>query len=292
MRNFLCLLTAMLGVSGLWAQGPSQKSAYTMGNFEVTLLSEGQREGQTNILVGASEAMLNQCIPTGKYPSAVNAFLIRTPEGWVLVDTGFGRNVMTEMAALGVEPTDITAVLLTHMHGDHIGGMLREDAKAFPNAKVYMAQEENDYWMAAGSNGAAQQKVLAAYEADLVLFSAQGIEAGEDNPEIIPGIFGILAPGHTPGHSMFLVESMGQKMLIWGDLTHVMAIQMAYPEVAVTYDSHKDIAIASRYEVLAYVSQHKIPVAGMHIPFPGMGTIEALGMGRYAFVPYAPETEI
>ena len=292
MRNFLCLLTAMLGVSGLWAQGPSQKSAYTMGNFEVTLLSEGQREGQTNILVGASEAMLNQCIPTGKYPSAVNAFLIRTPEGWVLVDTGFGRNVMTEMAALGVEPTDITAVLLTHMHGDHIGGMLREDAKAFPNAKVYMAQEENDYWMAAGSNGAAQQKVLAAYEADLVLFSAQGIEAGEDNPEIIPGIFGILAPGHTPGHSMFLVESMGQKMLIWGDLTHVMAIQMAYPEVAVTYDSHKDIAIASRYEVLAYVSQHKIPVAGMHIPFPGMGTIEALGMGRYAFVSYAPETEI
>ena len=281
----LCVCTVMLGVSGLWAQSASEKTSYIMGQYEVILLSEGQREGQTNILVGAQEEMLKQCIPTGKYPSAVNAFLIRTPEGWVLVDTGFGRGVMTEMAALGVAPADIKAVLLTHMHGDHIGGMLREDAKAFPNAKVYMAREEHDYWMASGSSGESQRKVITAYKADLVLFSAKSIEAGKENPEILPGIRGILAPGHTPGHSMFLVESMGQKMLIWGDLTHVMAIQMAYPEVAVTYDSHMDIAIASRYEVLAYVSQHKIAVAGMHIPFPGMGTIEALGMGRYAFLP-------
>ena len=280
----LCVCTVMLGVSVLWAQSAFEKTSYIMGQYEVILLSEGQREGQTNILVGAQEEMVKQCIPTGKYPSAVNAFLIRTPEGWVLVDTGFGRNVMTEMAALGVNPADIKAVLLTHMHGDHIGGMLREDAKAFPNAKVYMAQEENDYWMAAGSNGAAQQKVLAAYEADLVLFSAQGIEAGEDNPEIIPGIYGILAPGHTPGHSMFLVGFQGKKILIWGDLTHVMAIQMAYPEVAVTYDTHPNMAIATRKAVLAYVAQHKIPVAGMHIPFPGMGRVEVQDTG-YAFLP-------
>ena len=290
MRKMLCVCTVMLGVSGLWAQSASEKTSYIMGQYEVVLLSEGQREGQTNILVGAQEEMLKQCIPTGKYPSAVNAFLIRTPEGWVLVDTGFGRNVMTEMAALGVNPEDIKAVLLTHLHGDHIGGMLREGARAFPNAKVYMDREENDYWMAAGSSGESQRKIIAAYQADLVLFSAQTI--GKDNPEILPGIRGILAPGHTPGHSMFLVESKDQKMLIWGDLTHVMAIQMAYPQVAVSYDTHPNIAIATRKEVLEYVSQHKIPVAGMHIPFSGMGTVRALGMGRYAFIPDVPEAEI
>ena len=290
MKKISCLFAAMLGISAVWAQAPFQKTSFMVGQFEVILLSEGQREGQPNILVGAKEEMLKECIPTGTYPSATNAFLIRTPEGWVLVDTGFGRNVMTDMAALGVAPADIKTILLTHMHGDHIGGMLREDARAFPNAKVFMAAEEHAYWMASGNSGAFQRKVIAAYESNLVLFSAQTIE--EDNAEILPGIYGILAPGHTPGHSIFMLESLGNKMLIWGDLTHARAIQMAYPQVAVTYDTHPDIAIATRFEVLAYVAQHKIPVAGMHIPFPGMGTVKALGMGKYVFMADIAETEI
>jgi glyoxylase-like metal-dependent hydrolase (beta-lactamase superfamily II) len=91
--------------------------------------------------------------------------------------------------------------------------------------------------------------------------------------------------GHTPGHTSFLIESKESKLLIWGDLTHAMAIQMPYPQVAVTYDVNPEGAVQSRKAVLTYVSENHIPVAGMHIAYPAIGEIKSISDGGYQFLP-------
>ena len=263
-----------------------------VGAFEVSLLSEGQSDGSGANLIGADEAIMKKYAPGGTYPTAVNAFLVRTPDHFVLVDAGFGRELFTNLKKLGAEPEQISVVLLTHMHGDHIGGLLADDKAAFPKAKVYLARQERDYWASeeimntfpedrrGGFKNA--QKVLAAY-GDAV----QTFDPGElgSSPEILlPGIGAIAAFGHTPGHTLFMVESEGAKLLIWGDLTHAMAVQMPEPGVAMTYDVDPQMAVASRLAVLKYASDEKIPVAGMHVPYAGIGTVASAPTG-YTFTP-------
>jgi len=104
---------------------------------------------------------------------------------------------------------------------------------------------------------------------------------------VLKGVSAIAAYGHTPGHTMFLVESGGKKLLVWGDLTHAMAIQMPRPSVSVTYDSDPVAAAEARKEVLKYVSENKIPVAGMHVAYPGVGGVETdpENPGGYKFIP-------
>ncbi|MCL1822154.1 MAG: MBL fold metallo-hydrolase, partial [Prolixibacteraceae bacterium] len=102
---------------------------------------------------------------------------------------------------------------------------------------------------------------------------------------LLPGICALAAYGHTPGHTMYLVESENEKFLIWGDLIHAMAIQMPYPEVAVTYDIDPVQAVKSRQETLKFIEKNKIPVGGIHIAFPGMGKISQNDKNGYVFTP-------
>jgi glyoxylase-like metal-dependent hydrolase (beta-lactamase superfamily II) len=102
---------------------------------------------------------------------------------------------------------------------------------------------------------------------------------------LLPDIQGIAAYGHTPGHTAFMVGSSGQQMLIWGDLTHATPVQMPYPQLAVTYDVDPNQAVASRMKILEYIAKNNIPIAGMHIAFPGMGHVKANSEGGYAFTP-------
>jgi glyoxylase-like metal-dependent hydrolase (beta-lactamase superfamily II) len=265
---------------------------YRVGAFEVVLLSEGQSQGSGGTLIGADEEMMKKYVPGGTYPTAVNAFLVRTPERVILVDTGFGRELFKNMKSVGVDPESIDAVLLTHMHGDHIGGLLVEDKVAFPKAKLYLARQERDYWASEeimktfpedrrlGFQNS--QKALTAYGDAVQTFDPRGFDAAE---VLLPGIKTIAAFGHTPGHTLFMVESDGARLLIWGDLTHAMAIQMPVPQVAMTYDVNPEEAVASRLAVLKYVSEEKIPVAGMHVPSPGIGEITSGPENGYVFTP-------
>jgi glyoxylase-like metal-dependent hydrolase (beta-lactamase superfamily II) len=183
------------------------------------------------------------------------------------------------------------------MHGDHIGGLLTEGGKiAFPKAKLYLARQERDYWTNAEimktfpedrqSGFKNSQKALAAYGDAVQTFDPQGFDSA---PEfLLPGVRAIAAFGHTPGHTLFMVESEEARLLIWGDLTHAMAIQMPVPRVAMTYDVDPAEAVASRLAVLKYVAEKKISVAGMHVPYPGIGEISAISSGPengYTFIP-------
>lgn len=265
-----------------------------IGNGTISLLSESQQKANPGILIGATEAMLKEYAPDGTVPNAMNAFLLQISGKNILFDTGMGRKLFENLETLGVPAEKIDIVIITHMHGDHIGGMLKGDAKAFPNAEVYLPQGEHDYWtdreiinqLPENRRGSflSAIKVIETYKDKLHLFVPDRL-GGKANP-ILKGIQGIAAYGHTPGHTVFLVEAGDEKLLVWGDVTHAMAIQMPHPEIAVTYDVNPQDAIRARKEILEYVEKHQIPVAGMHIAFPGMGEIKKGETIGYRFIPF------
>ena len=263
---------------------------FYVGAIKITLLSEVQRLGQSNILVGATEDMLRETTPNGTFPNAVNAFLVETEDKTILFDTGYGDKLFDNLTLCGKSPADIDIVILTHMHGDHIGGLLHNQEKIFPSAELYIPQPEHDYWMSDEAMQKLPQErrgsfvnarnVINAYKDRLRLFTPGKID---ETQEMIPGVRSIAAYGHTPGHTGYMLESEGSKLFIWGDLTHAMAIQMPYPEVAVTYDLNPKQAVESRQQLLKYLAENKIRIAGMHIQFPGIGDIKKNRSNGYDF---------
>jgi glyoxylase-like metal-dependent hydrolase (beta-lactamase superfamily II) len=266
---------------------------YQIGECAVYLLSEGQNNGNKSVLLNATAEMMQKTIPNGVFLNATNAFLIQTSTENILIDAGFGRKIDEELKTIGVISADIDKVFLTHMHGDHIGGLLIGDKPRFVKASLYISQMEYDYWMNDEamnrlpennrSGFTMARKVIEIYKDRILLFSP-GTFVHWGKP-LTTEIHPIAAYGHTPGHTMFLIESNHQQLLIWGDITHAMAIQIPYPKVAVTYDINPELAVQSRIETLKYVVQHKIPVAGMHIAYPSIGNIEQDGDTAYRFIP-------
>ncbi len=247
---------------------------YKVGDYEVYLLSEGQGPGNIDILLGASQEMMNQAIPNKAFPTATNTFLLKTPDGYyILIDTGYGSKLFNNLSDMGIKPEEISSILLTHTHGDHTGGLLKDGERAFGNAAIGMSREELEFWKQ--NDNPKNKAIWESYT--IHTFEGKDINEVMLNDEV--PIQPVKAFGHTPGHSAILISSKGERLMIWGDLTHAMAIQMPYPQVATTYDSDPDMAIQSRLKILAFVAEHKIPIAGMHIPFPAIGTIEADGEG-------------
>jgi glyoxylase-like metal-dependent hydrolase (beta-lactamase superfamily II) len=254
---------------------------YRLGSFEVHMLVENTGPGRPSILLGISPAQLEQYAPGGNFQSETNTFLIRGGGRTVVVDTGFGGAIFEAMKKLGVNPADVDTVLITHLHGDHIGGLQKDGRALFPKAKVYLAKQERDYWID-GPNNSAARAALAPYGGRVETFLPGKIDSGP--PELLPGIRAVAAFGHTPGHTLFLLESEGRKFLIWGDLMHAEKIQFPLPAISVSYDTDPAAAAASRREILGYVSRNNIPVGGMHLVYPAVGTVRAEGEG-YAFIP-------
>ena len=276
--NCFILVFALIS-SALFGQSNTFSYKTKNGN-EIILLSEGQRQGQPNILIGASQKMLDETMPSGSYPSATNAFLVRTKTGEnVLIDTGHGRELFNNLKQHGVTPEMIDAVLITHMHGDHIGGLLDENgAKKFPNAFLHLSKPEYDYFNNPATRGSELARaIFNAYGEKLALFEI----AQKKTVGINSAITGLPCVGHTPGHVVYLLDDV----LIWGDMAHAMAVQMPYPSVAVTFDVDSKQAVKSRLNMLKYIVKNKLKVAGMHIPYPGMGSLVSNGKGGYVFTP-------
>jgi glyoxylase-like metal-dependent hydrolase (beta-lactamase superfamily II) len=254
---------------------------FKVGAFEVFMLEENSGPGRPSILLGISPEDLEKYVPGGNYQSATNTFLIRGGGRAVMVDTGFGGAVFESMKKLGVNPAEVDAVLLTHMHGDHIGGLQKDGKALFPKAKVYVAKQERDYWLGARNDPGARA-ALAPYGRRVVTFLPE--KTGAEPPELLRGIRAVAAFGHTPGHTLFLLESEGQRFLIWGDLMHAEKIQFPLPSTSVSYDTDPAAAAASRLEILEYLARENIPLGGMHLVYPAVGRVRAQGEG-YAFIP-------
>ncbi|MCD8072109.1 MAG: MBL fold metallo-hydrolase [Alistipes sp.] len=286
-KTFFISLAAMAITVSLTAQ---ENFSLKVGSNEIFLLSEGQGQGKTNLLIGASGQILDRYTSGGTFPIATNAFLVKRHGKNILLDTGYGQKLFDNLASLGLGPEDIDEILLTHMHGDHIGGLLKEGERAFPNAKLVIGRAEHDYWMSGDQNLLPEDKwgnflqarrVVEKYGSDLELVDPMEI----DQVPAGCGIYPVEAYGHTPGHTGFMVVCGKNRIFIWGDLTHAMAVQMPHPEVAITYDIDPEEAVKSRLGLLRYISDNNIPVAGIHIPYPGMGEISEEGSG-YRFTPF------
>ena len=254
--------------------------AYKVGQFEVYTLVDAQREGSAEILVGVDDELLQQYIPESGFMHSTNAFLIKTPEQNILVDTAFGGSIFEKAQKLGVEPEQIDTVLITHLHGDHFSGLQKDGEATLPNAKIYLAAGEYTYFTETQVNEAAVA-ALALYE----VITFEPAELGSTLVEIIPGISPIAAYGHTPGHTIYMVENSGSQLIIAGDFLHVGLVQFALPNISATYDMDKAAAAAVREQILDYAAQNKIPVGGMHIVYPGVGTVTANDEGGFSFAP-------
>jgi glyoxylase-like metal-dependent hydrolase (beta-lactamase superfamily II) len=199
----------------------------------------------------------------GYASSAINYFILKDKGEYTLFDAGLGKNagndIVANLAKAGVKPSDIKRICITHMHGDHIGGLMDNGAALFPNADIYIAKEEAEYWK---QRDELSRRILAAYSKKLTLFS--------QNASITPLIASIPAFGHTPGHTMFKVGA-SDAILIWGDIIHAQ-VQFTEPKIALRYDVDPAVALVSRNMALSSAGKQRI--AGMHLSGSGVGRVE------------------
>jgi glyoxylase-like metal-dependent hydrolase (beta-lactamase superfamily II) len=312
-NNIALLLTriaaaalAMLAVPAAQAAAPAAKTQapgyYRMplGAFEITTVLDGALfldplRLLTNTKPEHVQAMLAKDFLETPVETSVNTFLINTGSKLVLVDTGagslFGATVgrfLTNLVAAGYTPDQVDDVLITHMHGDHIGGLSVNGKRVFPNAVVHADQHDVDYWLNKAKMDAAPaaakggfQGAMAAIQPYIDAKKFQPFEAGS---AVVPGVSSIAAHGHTPGHTVYVVESNGQKLVLWGDLLHVAAVQFAEPAVTIRFDSDSKAAAAARAKALEDAASNGYLVGIAHVSFPGLGHIRKEGSG-YVWVP-------
>ncbi|MGA3402152.1 MAG: MBL fold metallo-hydrolase [Acetobacteraceae bacterium] len=268
-----------------------------VGDIVVTALNDGQFDGAFDWLVGveAAEATaLHQASFRAVPPRVtVNAFLVHLPDRLVLVDGGCGGvmgpdmgHLAAHLTAIGVAPSDVDAVLATHLHPDHVGGLVDGEGRAvFPNAELVVHEAEPRFWgdeavLAAASEMNREfillaRNVMAAYGTRM-----RQVAAGE----VLPGVTAMPEPGHTPGHSGWLIASGGDSLLIWGDIVHMPGVQFARPEAGIGFDIDGAQAIATRQRIMDMAATDRLRVAGMHLDFPAFGHVARAAQG-FAFVP-------
>lgn len=286
---------------GLALQGPDHYS-FIVGDVKVTALSDGSvpqdlHELLRNTTHDRTDALLAESFLTNPVEASINAFLLRSADRLVLVDTGageffgpgYGDKLLSSLAAEGVTPGEITDILLTHAHDDHMGGLVHGAKLTFPNAAVHLAKADLDFFMDRGNSQRAGYDMSYFEQAAKALgppLKAGKIHTFTAGGEVVPGVTAELHPGHTPGSTFYRLRSHGQELVFIGDIIHVAAVQAPHPEVTITYDVDPAMAAAVRQQALAGFAQERTLVAVPHLPFPGVGHFRKAGEG-YEWVPVA-----
>jgi glyoxylase-like metal-dependent hydrolase (beta-lactamase superfamily II) len=231
-----------------------------------------------DLFASADPESVKKYMPDSGAPASMSSLVLFAGEDAVLIDTGAGGTAwFNKLTELGVKPENVKLILLTHFHGDHIGGLFRGDTRRFPHATVLASTLECD------SQKAAFEKIKAAYGNDLKKFNFDD----EVFANALVKVKALDAVGHTPGHTAFLIESKQKEddnFLIIGDLLHAAALQFPVPEACTSFDADKEKAVASRKRLLDFAAQEKLPIGGMHLPPPSIGTVKKVDKG-YAFEP-------
>lgn len=271
-----------------------------IGDFEVVAFSDGYLDAPVKIFSHIEPAEADKALAKDFRPSGdtvrfdVNAFVVNTGEKLVLIDAGtvagFAPSLgkaPERLAAAGYKPEDFDAVVLTHLHADHVGALTTSDGGArFSKAEFVVHAAETKFW---GDDGimsrakAADQGFFIAARAAYKPYQ-KALRTFDKDGEVLKGISAVALPGHTPGHTGYLISSGKDSLLIWGDIVHSPSIQFAHPEVTVAFDVDPDQASATRKAILAQVSADRTLVAGAHMNFPAFSHIEADG-ARYRAIP-------
>jgi glyoxylase-like metal-dependent hydrolase (beta-lactamase superfamily II) len=281
----LSALPARAGGHAAAAQNAIQNT-FALGDFQVSTLLAGTRTVDENIqgIFGMNVSpeefaavSAQNFIPADKAQFFFTPTVVRTGSDVVLFDTGLSAAGTTAaLEAAGIMPDDVTVVVITHMHGDHVGGMTSEDGSlTYPNARYVTGQAEFDHW-----NGTDNETF-----AGKVKPFAERFEFIGDGGSVVSGVTGMAAFGHTPGHMAYMVESDGEQLLLIADAANHYVWSLAYPDWEVRFDIDKAAAAATRKKLLGMAAADRIPLIGYHMPFPGMGFVDTRGEGGFHYVP-------
>jgi glyoxylase-like metal-dependent hydrolase (beta-lactamase superfamily II) len=289
--------TAVLVSTLAQAQAPAPQHAQApgyfrlaVGDYEVTALYDGYNDLSPGLLQNMSKERIRallarQGITGDRVQTNFNAFLVNTGDHLILVDSGAGQcigetagGLLANMKAAGYEAAQVDSVLLTHLHLDHVCGLVdKQGAALFPNATVYAAKAETDYWLdprrleqapaAAKEYFEIPKRSLAPYVASqrLSTFTAPASPLAEVQVQA--------SAGHTPGSTTYRFESRGQSIVFIGDMIHNVAVQFAHPEVAIRFDTDPKQAVKTREAAFVALAKSGSWVAAAHLPFPGIGHV-------------------
>jgi glyoxylase-like metal-dependent hydrolase (beta-lactamase superfamily II) len=304
------VVAPMLGSGALAAAPPVGKQApgiyrYKIGDYEITQVADGARilPLPDNFITGvkpaeANKALTDAYMPEGKLTIMFNPMVINTGSKLVLVDTGNGPaayeqskgavgQLQSNLEAAGIDRKAIDIVLISHMHGDHINGLRNADqSPAFPNAEIMVPTGEWAFWMDDANKAKANpynqnyfpnvKKVMTGLESKVSKY--------EWVKEIIPVIHAISTPGHTPGHTSFMVQSGNGKLLVQSDVCNNPAIFMNHTDWTAPFDNDPQLTLKTRRKFYDMASSEKVLVAGYHFSFPAVGHVEKNG-NNFRLVP-------
>ena len=276
---------------------------YKLGAFELTMIADSDAflDGPFPIVGGnASEQEVEQMmrdnlLPPKTYQPGFTPMIVNTGKEVVLFDTGNGEDgfikrpnggwLASLLGPAGFKPEQIDLIVISHGHLDHVGGIIEDGKATFPNASYVIADREYDFWAPEGKHSGQMEDLSAVFRANVVPVAerARFIKPGGD---VVSGIQSIDAPGHTPGHLAFMLESNGEKLLFWGDCAHHQVASLARPDWHCVFDFDKDQGVATRRKIYDMAATERVPVAGYHMPFPSLGYVERRSEGGYRWLPH------
>ncbi|HEU4842921.1 MAG TPA: MBL fold metallo-hydrolase [Burkholderiaceae bacterium] len=304
-NTLLASALALAAGHGASAAAPLAKAAapgyfrFMLGSFEVTALSDGTVDLPVEQLLSekpaATRAALARAYLATPLETSVNAYLINTGSKLVLIDTGaaglFGPTLgklLVNLKAAGYDAAQVDEVYLSHLHPDHVGGLLAGGAAAFPNALVRADRRDTDFWLSQAKMDqapAASKGFFQGAMGALQPYQATGkLQPFAGKTELTPGISAVPNYGHTPGHTVYAVTSEGKTLLLIGDMIHVGAVQFDKPGVTIAYDSDRQGAAAARQAVFGQAARDGVMIGASHLAFPGLGHLRASGKG-YVWLP-------
>jgi len=272
-----------------------------VGDVRVVALSDGSVPQDLHQLLhrttnAHTDALIARNFQSNPVEASLNAFLLRLPGRLVLVDTGSGQlfgpgnggKLIGALARIGVRPDQITDVLITHAHDDHSGGLVHDGKRVFLNAVVHLGKPDVDFFFDNAN------QVRTGYDksyfevAQLTLkpyMDAGKLSTFDGKQEVVPGVFGEIHPGHTPGSAFYTLESKGERIIFVGDIVHVAAVQFPDPAVTIAYDADENGAARVRADTFARFAKSGDLIAVPHLSFPGFGHVRARSEGGYEWVP-------
>jgi len=285
---------------------------YKVGSIEITVATDGANRlpitdefvinvKKEEVNAALAEAFMEPGVFVGPY----NPIVLNTGSKLVLVDTGTGEaafkaskgqtgQLLTNLAAAGIDATAIDTVLISHYHGDHINGLLRADgALAFPNAEILVPAKEHAYWLDDGEMSRSPTKRIADNHKNVRRVISgevlKRLRTYEWDKEVLPGVTAVGTPGHTPGHTSHVVTSGASKIYVQADVTHAPFLFARHPGWHAFYDHDPVLAETTRRKVYDMLSAERMTVQGFHYPFPSVAHVEKTATGyREIPMPWSP----
>jgi len=281
---------------------------YRIGSFEVTALYDGvwYRPIDDKFIRNASyaevkKALADAYMPADRLATPFTTLVVNTGSKLVLLDTGTGGQIAPtagtlgdNLAAAGIDPKSIDVIAISHFHPDHINGIKTKDNElVFPNAEIMVPAAEWAYWMDDAVMEAAPPEARTTFRNLRRIFAdiAENVTRFEPGRQVTSGIETVAAPGHTPGHTVFALQSGNQSLMVLGDITQHPAVFARHPDWQPLFDVDGEAAVATRKQLLDRVAADKMLVTGYHFPFPACGHIIRTA-GGYEHVPLLWEPKL